>query len=280
MMDSKSMGETDWERSNWANSLTFLELEGFERSMCLRVASLNCLAPSYCHTSQLPWVPADSLGWEVRKQTLVDAILEIDCDVLCLQECEHEDDWRSILGAAGFDVAFARRPTRKDGCLTAWRRTILEPSAPQVVLDFNTLVTSNHHKICFKRDNIATICRLQWRPNKTAPPRDVVISNTHIYWNPLKPEVKLAQVVELVHNLERMQASLGHKCGLCLCGDLNSLPSSDAIVYFLSGVIEPPVPVHHDRFLCDVSLVRLCRWLRLLGINTALESPDEHHRRT
>ena len=86
---------------------------------------------------------------------------------------------------------------------------------------------------------------------------------------------------------------------IVIAGDFNSLPSSD--IYYnmtLEDFFNTPVYVYESkdgdrkdskktvvydirtshmtgpttRFICDANLNRLCRWMRVLGIDTALES--------
>jgi len=247
----------------------------------LRVASLNCLASDYVNCSQYHWVLREYLSWEHRRKSLFDAVATMDPMLLCLQECDHVNEWRAVLEGAGYDIAIALRPSRTEGCLTAWKKSALIPVAAPIVCSFNDLVAAHHGDPRYHRDNIALICHLcptsPQRHYEGASSRRIVVANTHLYWNPLKPEVKLAQAVMLVRKLEEI---VTHDTACLILGDLNSLPNSDVVQFFERGSVTAPVLSGSSRFLCDTSLNRLCRWLRVLGFDTALESPEEQLRRT
>jgi mRNA deadenylase 3'-5' endonuclease subunit Ccr4 len=149
------------------------------------------------------------------------------------------------------------------------------------------------------------------------------VSTAHLYWNPNRPEVKLGQAKFLLNriidfidtsnhythqtlshrndkaiNVMNQNSYINHKIEeeihqsisssiqlpIILCGDFNSLPSSD--IYRLitddntlesirnqrfmldikeSNLIGEILHGPNTKFLCDHSLSRLCRWLRILG---------------
>jgi hypothetical protein len=66
-----------------------------------------------------------SFEWEGRKLRLVQAITELDADVLSLVECDHYVDFfRERLEALGYDTVWMKRPrpSSTDGCCIAWKR--------------------------------------------------------------------------------------------------------------------------------------------------------------
>jgi mRNA deadenylase 3'-5' endonuclease subunit Ccr4 len=108
---------------------------------------------------------------------------------------------------------------------------------------------------------------------------ELIVVNTHIYWNPRKAEVKLAQVSFLLREIEAIvKASNGSPC--ILCGDFNALPGSDIMKLIERGHVVPEQTSSPDRLLCDSSLDTMCTWLRILGVDTAKETKEEAHRRT
>jgi uncharacterized protein with PIN domain len=61
-------------------------------------------------------------------------------------------------------------------------------------------------------------------------------------------------------------------------GDFNSLPDSDVYLDMM-GKLEKSFEITvlrgpETKFICDSNLNRLCRWMRVLGIDTALDKDD------
>jgi CCR4-NOT transcription complex subunit 6 len=240
-----------------------------------RIVSLNCLAPSYVNPHQISWVHPMHLTWSHRKKSLIESIRELRPDIVCLQEFEEDPGFLMELAKAGFSTIFHKRPGRLDGCATCWMADKFRIVGDFKVVDFNDLASERDSKsLNYKRDNIAVICRLRDLNNS----RFVVVGNTHLYWNPMRPEIKLAQIVYFVRHLEIIVSS--SQDGYLLCGDLNSTPGSRVLEFLERGKVIPPPPPNPDRFLCDTSLSRLCRWLRILGIDTEMETQLELQRRT
>jgi mRNA deadenylase 3'-5' endonuclease subunit Ccr4/uncharacterized protein with PIN domain len=158
----------------------------------------------------------------------------------------------------------------------------------------------------FLRRNVAILCRLQHRQTK----QQIVVCNAHVYWNPEYSYVKLCQVVYVC---TRAQQFAGNG-GIILCGDLNSPPYSHVHQYLTKGVVNAkqvaPWYTHlgsgdclleapfessvveqlkklkiserdpQIRYLLDFTLNRFSRWLRILGIDAALETDEEEIQRT
>jgi CCR4-NOT transcription complex subunit 6 len=261
------------------NILTYENCSSEETTIAnfIRVVSLNCLAPSYVSEAGLPWLPKELLCWKQREQSLLQLIQQSNCDILCLQEFEPVDSkWEDTFNTIGYDFVFKARPGRKDGCATFWKRESFSSFAPPSVVDFNVLADLKND-FRFKRDNIALVLHL----NSIHSNDKVVVVNTHLHWNPNKSDVKLAQAVMLSRCIKEACSLNGTTTPILLCGDLNSLPDSDVINFLLTGDVPVNIFEGNDRrFICDRSLNKLCRWLRILGIDCTLESAEEEEQRT
>lgn len=112
------------------------------------------------------------------------------------------------------------------------------------------------------RDNIGLVLLLEVLPvMNTAPsiPQHIVVTNTHIHWDPEYCDVKLIQTIMFLSELETFLLSAQSERGigvktrtpgvpgipLILCGDFNSLPDSGVLEYFTKG----RVPTDHGDFL-------------------------------
>jgi uncharacterized protein with PIN domain len=68
-----------------------------------------------------------------------------------------------------------------------------------------------------------------------------------------------------------------------LAGDFNAQPEGALVRQLTRGQDMAPA-VHHfgadTSFLCDASLLKICKWLRLLGVDAKMESDESHMART
>lgn len=165
-------------------------------------------------------------------------------------------------------------------------------------------------RTCFLRRNVALLARLQHMSSGTK----IVVANAHIYWNPEHDYVKLCQVHYV---MKRAHDFCKNRDGLVLCGDLNSRPHGHVYKYLSTGRVNAkqvaPWYRHFSwqdeedeqalvddngnllanqlaslrvedepqiRYLLDFTLNRFTRWLRILGIDAALETEEEEIQRT
>ncbi|XP_048439452.1 carbon catabolite repressor protein 4 homolog 2 isoform X3 [Pyrus x bretschneideri] len=88
------------------------------------------------------------------------------------------------------------------------------------------------------KGNVALVVILEMMENEVSSdgnrPR-ICVSNTHLHANGKDPDIKLLQVVTLIHALEKI-AQL--KIPLLICADLNSLPQSDPYTFISKGRVE------------------------------------------
>lgn len=163
----------------------------------------------------------------------------------------------------------------------------------------------------FLRRNVGVVCRLQHIQSE----KTVVIANAHVYWNPSYEYVKLCQVHYMVQRAHAFSSSNKNE-GVVFCGDLNSPQHSLVHEYLAHGkvnakrvapwyrhsieeaevdcVAETPqvedqlaqLAISKDdesptiRYMLDFTLNRFTRWLRILGIDAALETEHEEIERT
>lgn len=146
--------------------------------------------------------------------------------------------------------------------------------------------------------------------------RAFTVCTTHLYWNPHYPNVKLAQTRYLMERLVdvRLEPHWLPPCASLLTGDFNSEPASSQHAVVRNGrpflpttdrrststaariavsqmtsrhrfnlsndsILDNDLSVGETRFLCDATLSKLVRWLRLLGVDAALEDKASQERR-
>lgn len=204
---------------------------------------------------------------------------------------------------------------KQDGCVIAFRREKFRLLAREDIDLDRLAYLDNHpgnqklgvNKFC--KQNVALFTLLESK--QTA--EKFIIATCHIHWNPNLPEVKFAQVQYILEELSKFQqvmlqqqttdpsssstaTNASTAIPVLITGDFNSFPHDE--IY--SFVTNPDDQVHaveiyqnkfhlsfamkksinelygpHTKFLCDLSLSRLCRWLRMLGVDAALDSWDQ-----
>jgi uncharacterized protein with PIN domain/mRNA deadenylase 3'-5' endonuclease subunit Ccr4 len=148
------------------------------------------------------------------------------------------------------------------------------------------------------------------------PPRmQFTVGVAHMFWNPAYPEIKSAQAEYFLSRLcifarhfavcSRDGATL-HNWPIVVGGDYNATPSSEPYTIMTTPFYFPTdVPSLHSsielkvitsttiiskrfsdrcyyggentKFLCDADMSRLCRWLRLLGVDAAMHTPKRRN---
>lgn len=157
----------------------------------LSVLTWNILADVYVRANSYEYCDPSALQWSNRKHRVIEHLIRLDADILCLQEVEDATFFIERLNALGYDAVYAMRPKQKrDGCLTVWRRSLLRQVGTQTLVDFNQIGTalslSSH-----ERNNIGTINVLEFASGPSRGQK-VVVANTHLYWNPLQKDVALS----------------------------------------------------------------------------------------
>jgi mRNA deadenylase 3'-5' endonuclease subunit Ccr4/uncharacterized protein with PIN domain len=252
----------------------------------ISVCSWNVLADAYSHG--LTNVPHSVTCWQNRSAHIQECIQRYTTDIICLQEADHYYDfYEPLFQDLGFHSVYLQRPQRQDGCLIAFRKSRFNLIGKVEIFmdDLVELINSVHLRESFLKQNVALIVHL--RDAKSG--EEIAVSTVHIYWNPMKPEVKTAQCRYLLDRMEQYLLDFPSVPAI-ITGDFNSLPNGE-----LYKIITAHTKIKHNvlarqiiqptdltgllygpdtKFLCDHSLVRLCRWMRALGIDTALQDGD------
>ena len=218
------------------------------------------------------------------------AINEI-VDLFCLQEVDHfYDFYKPTFDEIHFTSLYLQRPTREDGCLIAFNpKKLTLYDTQEVYLDdlmkSRPAYGQGSGGKQYERFNVALMAKFACVDD---PTKMFVVSCVHLYWNPAKPKVKLAQTRYILHALANYRNGLP----AILTGDFNAIPTTDQYNEITTGIISKVMTTRNDdlneewnennkpQFLCDASLSKICRWLRLLGFNAALESSQQLHERS
>lgn len=245
-----------------------------------RVVTYNILADIYATTQIFPYCPKWAMNWRYRRVQIMREIVSYDADVICLQEVQQDHYQQYLLpllenlGYEGLYKAKTRDNSasgKVDGCAILYRRSRFSlcqnsyyeiefnkaahkmasqgafvKNSPGAGRGGQTLAPPNDAatQACLKRlckDNVAHVAILQGVNPNTGEISQICIANTHIYWDPEYPDVKLWQAHYLLQELEGIAGN--RMLPLVLCGDFNSTPES-AVVEFLAQ--ERVKPEHVD----------------------------------
>jgi mRNA deadenylase 3'-5' endonuclease subunit Ccr4 len=179
--------------------------------MSFTIVSWNVLATGYIRPSYYPRTPEALLEDAARLPRVVERVVALDADFVCLQEVEAPlfAQLEARLDAAGYDGRYARKSGRRpDGCaifarrgagtIEAWRRIAFEDGAPP----------SGH---------IALLVRI------ALGKRRLGLAATHLKWSPRGTppgdQVAVRQAREIVAAIGEAE---WRSDGWILCGDLNA----------------------------------------------------------
>ena len=275
----------------------------------VRLCCWNILADAYAHrqlrSSPITISPIEE--WNHRFSLIKSYIIQSSADILCLQEVDHfEDSFKPFLTLNNYECIYYQRKERKDGCLIAYKPALFTLNKVDFIEfdDIADIVGASYAKKNYIKRNVGIIAHFTCKNTEVQSSlqslvrvaSDFIVSNCHIYWNPHKPEVKLAQVQYYLDRLiafikknnllytttstySNSNTSNTHSVQcipIIAAGDYNSLPTSDLTQYltdnkgFAYSRAQSLLSTKHyspsTKFLCDHSLSRLCRWMRILGL--------------
>lgn len=179
-----------------------------------------------------------TLSWPHRYDRLLAEINLVRPDILCLQEMQdnHKDQFSNGLANFKYEMIFKKRTGEKtDGCAIYYRRDMFE------LVDYHDVEYYQPGVKRLDRENVAIIAKFRV---KSDPSRCLVVSTTHLLYNPRRQDIRLAQVQVLLAELDRL-AFLGRmKNGTpiyaptILCGDFNLQPYTAPYVLLTTGFLQ------------------------------------------
>ncbi|XP_069116782.1 protein angel homolog 2-like isoform X2 [Argopecten irradians] len=205
------------------------------------VMSYNVLAQNLLYDNMYLYYNSKEkhLQWDYRKHILLKEIKEQMPDILCLQEV-NLDHYKSFftpeLTELGYKGEFQKRTgsDKFDGCATFYNTKRFK------MVKCQHLRYYRQHRI-LDRDNIAVIMKLQPITRQEHSPQ-ICIANTHLLFNPRRGDVKLAQMVLLLAEIDKLTVTTGEDgrtshIPTIACGDFNLVPKSDLYKFLVEGYI-------------------------------------------
>ncbi|KAK1126128.1 hypothetical protein K0M31_004769 [Melipona bicolor] len=210
-----------------------------EESFILRVLSFNILAQYLLETYSFLYTAHDkqALSWEIRRQLLLEEILGMQANVICLQEMqeEHLEEFLIPFKELGYNYLFKKRTNdKKDGLLFLYRSDQL------ILLDYAKVELYQPGIELLSRDNVGIIAKLAVRKS---PEIQLVIATTHLLYNPRRNDVRLGQAQLLLAEIERIAFLENTMTGakylpIILTGDFNLKPYSGVYKFIVEGVFK------------------------------------------
>jgi mRNA deadenylase 3'-5' endonuclease subunit Ccr4 len=217
-----------------------------------KVLHYNILSDHLALPQLYHYCPPWALSWEYRRKLILQEIRQYDADIVCLQEVQGPH-WKALeddMAALGYQGKFygkTRGTTFADGCATLYKRNkfvfraLHEISLDDLARDY-LAVKNLHDERQYRRllrGNVCVVVELeQIHPVSAGPPRKLCVANTHIFWDPTCPDVKLLQTWQLLSQL----AYRFSQAPLIICGDLNSKPDSSVYEFLTSGSVKGRYP--------------------------------------
>lgn len=201
-----------------------------------------------------------SLNWNVRCQRLLAEIQYHSPDILNMQEVQHDhfhNGLLPVLREKGYRGVYQKRANSSDGCVTLWREDKFH-------LLRSTPVNYKRGEV-LDRDNIALIVELlpshQGKESENPEKDKIVIANTHLLFNPRRGDVKLAQLMVLMAEIDKcayiapaeagsparsthahlhptLWEGAGSYCPVVLTGDFNLEPYSELYNFIIKGHLD------------------------------------------
>mmetsp|Transcript_8553 Transcript_8553/g.53439 ORF Transcript_8553/g.53439 Transcript_8553/m.53439 type:complete len:825 (-) Transcript_8553:527-3001(-) len=233
-----------------------------------RVVTYNVLSANYSSTDQAekllyPYCDREYLAVDYRKQLVYQELAGFNADIICLQEVDQkvfDEYYQCMLNEVGLRGIFqGKSGTVLEGCALFYRGSkfeILEYKAVSLRQVFSDALngavgydwvckflehrTALADVVCNKVTTVAQVAVLRSKQrHSTSPP--VCIVNTHLFFHSLAPHIRMMQLKAILQEAEKVmnevEAQIGHKPTVLLCGDLNSQPSTGPIELLKNGFV-------------------------------------------
>lgn len=235
----------------------------------------NFTGPLHGESIKHEYAPVAITKWTRRRDKLIDEIVALNPDVLCIQETSMKalkETFIPALKRIGLECS-GYAPTkitvqgkgryghRSIGCAIFHqpRKLAINHSKRVHLKDYAGLAECRSNEfyrdVHSKWNSIAMLQATILSTNQT-----VVIGNTHLFWNPARNDLKTVQAYAAANAISRFCTDLGYARSalppIVLCGDLNCLPTMFDTEYgttasapfelFTSGKLNPTHPQHPD----------------------------------
>jgi len=214
------------------------------RYMEFKMATYNVLAQNLLEDNIYLYghCKSETLMWAYRRDRLLRELVLHQPDILCCQEIKEnhfEEFFLPSLEQFGYKGHFKKRTRQmQDGCATFYKTSVFECESVTPVEYFRPNVA------VLDRDNVGLVLMLKPRDSGDTDTR-LCIANTHLLFNPRRGDIKLAQLMMLFAEIDRI--AFRHERPnakgvpepvyqpILFCGDLNMEPFCHLYRFVSSG---------------------------------------------
>jgi len=224
--------EEDWEAYAHGHALPHGEPS-------IYVLSYQVLSQSRTHA--ITYVQDQILNWANRREKLLQEVIYLNADVICLQDVDNYDEfWQPHLNSAGYDSLFKARTSkirvRSEGVLVAWHRDLFQLVRSEPV-EFNELVEPLHHTdpklaMLAVQDNVALMAHLMpWQDSNN--PSALCVVSTHFCDELAREDVRREQARYLAKAVEVFNGDF--QVPVIIGGGLQTAPFSASYEILATG---------------------------------------------
>ncbi|KAG7876294.1 hypothetical protein KL938_004685 [Ogataea parapolymorpha] len=249
-------------RRNWFDVSPSKQQSGKET---ITVSTYNLLSQQYMWPEVYNHIPAKFTSWQYRLALINRNLTDLSrlADIMCFQEMEfnvYQETWKPLLKDQGFDSIFQKKKPP-----AYWMKSedqldgvsIFVNSNKFDLLSYEPVEYSEHfqnpehftptrdlRERAMSRNTVALIATVRHKKTGTI----IFVTNTHLYWSPEFPDVKLLQTYLLVRLLRRTMRNYykvnDHQlkeimrmgeASVLLVGDFNSTPDSMVYEFLQNG---------------------------------------------
>jgi mRNA deadenylase 3'-5' endonuclease subunit Ccr4 len=204
----------------------------------LSVVSFNVLADAFINPGNISYCPRTCTTFKYRSALILQKLSSVESDIICLQEVDHFKEFflpkLEELGYVGFQQS---RPGQNEDSIAVFVKKSKFKVLRTVSVDYNQLSTSVHslpNTSYYQRDNVGLILILESISDNQ---RKIILANTHLFWNPKNPDIKIIQASCLAHAVEQQVAKYPG-ARVVVCGDWNSTPSGGVYEFWKTGSLD------------------------------------------
>ncbi|CAH1249725.1 PDE12 [Branchiostoma lanceolatum] len=215
---------------------------------CFRVVSYNILADVYAKTELsltvlYPYCPPYALELDYRRQLLLKELVGYNADLLVLQETGkslYNDALVPALDLSGMEGVFMGKGQQSEGEAIFYRKDKFRLLSQEDMIIGECLSShpschglqtwlSHSPAVLNKVTSGSTVLQVVLLESIEDPSRRLCVANTHLYWHPRAPHIRLIQMatcLKFLENVVNSNSTQDTSISLLLCGDLNSPPTS------------------------------------------------------
>eukprot|EP01038_Epipyxis_sp_PR26KG_P007935 gene7935-10768_t len=243
----------------------------------LKIVSYNILGPLHGEGSKHEYAPVSVTKWTRRRDVLIQELIGLNADIFCLQEVSFKSLRETFipgmkrigLECCGYAPTKTSHESKgKFGHKNIGSAMFYNPQKLNIVTskkfhlkDFALLNHCRSHEFVVDvHSKMNTMLIVQF--NVTATNENIIIGNTHLFWDPAREDIKTIQALAVTQCIQ----SFCNNCKfeknnlppLIICGDFNAMPNvlhddfgdykSALFEIFSNGYLNINHPQHPDNW--------------------------------